>query len=330
MWERIYFSLYLVFVNLKLIFLPYGLHSFIVDYPEAYWSAEGVAGVIFCFIFGIFLWKQRGRSVVFFSLASFLVALWPVLNIIPFRSVTLVSMRWLYLPMAMLSVGFAVFIGRFLKVHAAATWIGVGLIGAYLGGYTYILNKNLWHDERVFFQVELEHFHNDFYAGGFAENLLDRKAYRRAEKYFQLAILRYPREALNYLNYSALLIDVGRPQEAMTRLEEARNLAMTSEEKGQWYTNMGLALMRVDQEEKAVLYLEDAVKFWPGEAAFWSNLGAAYGRMGEHEEAVTALKQGLKLDPHSKQLRRNLRIAYRNLGRHEEADALKKPTLQKN
>jgi len=99
LWRNIYFTPFLILYNLRLILIPYGLHSFIIHYPSGYLSWQAFAGFIFLGFLCLLLWKGRNNRILLFSVLSFLIALFPVLNIIHTAAVTKVSMRWLYFPM---------------------------------------------------------------------------------------------------------------------------------------------------------------------------------------------------------------------------------------
>jgi len=318
-WQRIYFVPYLIIYNLRLIFFPYGLHSFSVGYPKALlnWQAGvGFGGVA---LIGLFLWRSRKERTTLFSILSFAVGLFPVLNIVKTSAVSLISMRWLYFPMMFLLMGLSRYIQKSMKVNQLLTVSVLGVGIAYCGVYSYVLNRNLWHDEDIFFRQEVLGFNNVFYAGGLAENLLDKKRYQEAETYFRIAVRHYPHKARIYVNYSALLIDTGRLDAALSCLDRARSLTMTHRERGEWFNNMGMAYFQLKEQDKALEYFLKAVHFHPEEPRFWANLGGAYGSMGDYEDSVSALKKGLNIAPDSIQLRKNLAVTYMNMEDYEKA-----------
>jgi len=318
-WQRIYFVPYLIIYNLRLIFFPYGLHSFSVGYPKTLlnWQvAVGFGGVA---LVGLFLWQSRKEKMTLFSIFSFVAGLFPVLNIVKTSAVSLISMRWLYFPMMFLLMGLSGYIQKSLKVNRLLTLSALGVGIVYCGVYSYILNKNLWHDEDTFFRQEVLNFSNFFYAGGLAENLLDKKRYQEAEGYFRIAIHHYPYEAKNYVNYSALLIDTGRLDAALSCLDRARSLTMTHRERGEWFNNMGMAYFQLREQDKALEHFLKAVHFHPEEPQFWANLGGAYGSTGDYENSVSVLRKGLDIAPDSIQLRKNLAVTYMNMEDYEKA-----------
>lgn len=319
LWKSLCFAPYVVLWNLKLIFLPHRLHSFVVNYPSTYFNWQFLAGFFYMIFLGVFLWEKRKNSIVIFSVLSFHVILFPTLNIIPTSAVSLVSMRWLYFPMAFLIIGFALSINRFLKVNRFVFSSSLCVILIYLGSYSYVLNSSLWNNEDNFFTQEVTNFDNYFYAGGFAENLLEKKKYQDAEKFFQISITKYPFSATNYLNYSALLLDTGRTDMGLIYLKKAEDLFMVPTEKGRWFNNMGVAYFHLGKRDESFKYFLWAVMHCPRNIQYRSNLGATYIARGDYLSASTILKKGLEISPESIKLRKNLTVTYIKMKRYGDA-----------
>lgn len=319
LWKSIYFVPFLIVYNLKLILVPYGLHSFIVHYPKDYLSWAALGGFAGLGLLILWLWKERKSVIVLFSFLSFLVALFPVLNIVQTSAVTLVSMRWLYFPMIFLSATLAWYSQKLLSLNRRLALGISGLVVVYLGTYSYILNQNLWHNEDIFFEQEVYHFDNYFYVGGLAESLFEKKNFMEAERYFQEAINRYPKESRNYINYAALLIETGREDQALIYLDRTKALIKGKFEKGQWFNNRGMAYFQLGKTDKALADFLEAVAYWPYESQFWSNLGGAYGSLGDYRNSISSLKKGLDIDPDSTDLSKNLAVTYMRMGDYEKA-----------
>lgn len=319
LWQTVCFAPYIILWNLRLIFLPYGLHSFVVNYPSTYLSWEFFSGLCYIGFLGLFLWKQRKNSIVIFSVLSFHVALLPTLHIIPTSATTLVSMRWIYFPMAFLSLAAAQSIRGLLKSNRFITTGVLCGILIYLGGYSYILNSYFWNSEDNLIRQEVLNFRNYHYAGGLARNLFHKRKYREAEKYFKIAMERYPQKAMNYLNYSAMLIETGRTEAAMACLEEARNISTNPVGIGLWLNNMGVVHFNLGNHGESVKYFLKAITICPKKIEYQVNLGAAYLAKGDYNEALAVLKEALELAPHSVPLRKNLAIAYVNMGKEGDA-----------
>lgn len=318
-WKNIYFMPFLIVYNLRLILIPYGLHSFIIHYPNDYLGWEALAGFVGLGLLALLLWKERNSKLVLFPFFAFLLALFPVLNIIHTSAVTLVSMRWLYFPMIFLSGSLAWYSQKLINLNRRLV-LGISiLVVVYLGTYSYILNHNLWQDEDTFFEQEVLRFDNYFYVGGLADSLFAKKNFTEAERYFQEAIKRYPTEPRNYLNYTALLIDTGREDQALIYLDRTKAFIKSKFEKGQWFNNRGMAYFQLGKTDKALADFLKAVAYWPYESQFWSNLGGAYGLLGDYRNSISSLKKGLEIAPDSLSLRINLAVTQIKIGNHEEA-----------
>ena len=319
LWKSLCFAPYLILWNLKLIFLPYGLHNFVVDYPTTGLNWQAISGFCYIAFLGVFIWILRKNRLMIFAVLSFHVLIFPTLNIIPTSAISLVSLRWIYFPMAFLAIMFAQVIRGGLRRNGFVA-IGVfSVILVYFGSYSYILNANLWKNERNLFTQEVLNFGNHYYAGGLAENLFERQKYQYAEKYFQIAINYSPLEAMNYLNYAALLIDTGRPDVALTYLKKAKKIQLKTAETGQWCNNMGAAYFHLGKHDKAIEYFLEAASQCPNKIQFHTNLGAAYTTKGDYERAVSVLEKALEIAPDSVPLHKNVALNYIHMNRRKDA-----------
>lgn len=293
---RIAYIPYLVFYNLKLIFLPYNLHSFSVVYPASLLSPAVIWAFLLLLCLGIFLYVRRKDSLVIFSAASFMVTLLPVLNIINKASVSLIAMRWLYLPMAFLTFGFV----RLIMKAKLEEDRGRGVkqiillaVAVYLVAGSYTLNAHLWHDQETFLQQEVLHFANELYMGDYAEMLLEKKQYRKAEPFFQQSLKKSPLMARNFINYGALLIETGRPQEALKVLERASLLTMEHKDRFGWNNNMGGALTLIGNYKLAHKHMAKAIALEPLDVAAKNNLAYLLLREKQAKDARQSSEKNL-------------------------------------
>ena len=284
---RLFFVPYLVIYNLGLIFVPHGLHSFHVSYPQPLFAAPVILSfVLFCLL-AIGAWRHRKERLLIFSTLAFLIALLPVLNVAAKASVSLIAMRWLYLPSAFLAVGLVWALGRVpVRRRGLALACGVLLI-FYLGSYTYTLNRNLWHDEDTFLRQEVVHFGNVLYIGDYAEHRFQQGELGPAETYFALALQGKTAKARDYINYGALLVETGRPEGALGVLQQAAAMVMVNRDRADWHNNLGVALTMT----------------------------------GRLREAREHLKKALILDGQNPRVHRNFAILLSRQGRTAEADA---------
>jgi len=334
LWSRVYFSPYLILLSFKLIFFPFELHSFVLSYPSTFFDWHAILSIVLFLLIGTALWIGRNDKLLIFSGLSFLVTIFPVLNIIPTVSISLVAMRWLYFPFVFISVGLAWVIQKAIVRRKMLTTSLLCITICYFGTYSYFLNKNLWHDEGTFFNQEVRNFNNYLYAGGLAERLLDSKKYREAEEYFRIAIKNSPDKAKNYINYSALLIETQRSDDALIYLKKAKGLYIYHSERGQWFNNMGMAYFVLKKQDEALKNFKKAVIFSPHESQFWANLGGAYGSAGDYENSVFALQKGIYIAPDSIPLRKNLAVTYIRMENYEKAiltlEKIPAPKIERN
>ena len=317
-WSRIYYAPFLILWNLRLIFFPYGLHSFIVSYPASFLDWQAVSSFVIVFIIGAVLWVKRPPKLIIFSVLAAFICILPVLHIIPTASITLITMRWLYLPMAFLSISIACLAKKTIICKRDLTISCLLLVALYLGSYTYVLTSQLWRNEDSFIKQEVYKFENYRLAGDLAEDLFKKKRYQEAERFYRLAIKTSPQLVYNYNNYSGFLIEMGRPGEALKLLDKARALTMIHKEQGQWHNNRGMACYVLRDIPEAIKNFKKAVCFCPEKTMFWANLGGAYGAMCDYNGSVEAIKQGLIIKKDSQRLMENLAITYMRMGDYQK------------
>jgi len=327
--DRICFVPYLIMYNLRLVFFPLGLHSFMVQYPRELMDWQVVLGVTGMLLAGIILWRYRREKMIIFPLLSFVIGLFPILNIVKTSGTSLVSMRWLYFPMMWLIPIFCWLLGRLVNRKNSFRIIIVFIVIISLGGYSYFLNRYQWRDEWSFFQREVIQYNNLAYAGGFAEAHHDRKDFKSAYRYYNLAIQLSPNKTINYINFAALLTDIERPGEALDYLEKAGTLKMTRKERGDFFNNRGMALFQQGRFQESISSFEKAVQLAPHVAGFWTNLGGAYGMMEDFDRSISVLKKGMEIAGESMGLRKNLGISYLRSGQYGKAIFLFEGILSK-
>jgi hypothetical protein len=318
-WSRIYFAPFIIFYNLKLIILPHGLHIIYLEYPINIFNWYTTISFLLILLMFFTMWKLKTDRRFIFSVLAFLICVFPSVNIIPHSSISLIAMRWLYLPMSFLLIGVGIIIQKAILTRRDITVSILIIILTYLGGYTYTLNRGLWHDDDTLFKQEVLGFGNYLFASDIADRYLHNKRYLEAEKYFKTAIEKFPYQAYGYINYSALLTETGRPADAISILNKAKTLVMTHHVQGEWFNNMGMALSQSGDKEQGLECFKKAVIYVPDEPIFWSNLGGAYGMTGDYQNSIDALKKGIEISPDSIQLWTNLALSYINLKDYKTA-----------
>jgi tetratricopeptide (TPR) repeat protein len=277
---RLLFLPYIITYNIFIIVLPLGLHSFYIQYPSSFFQCAVLGSYIIFVLLVIVLWKLRSKKFVLFSVSAFFVALFPVLNIVPMASQLLVTMRWVYFPLAFLTIAVAYSIQSLLSVNKIRfiAISGLTAILVYFAMYSYILNNTLWKDQRSFLQIEVLTFNNILFADTLAEVLQSERKYEEAEILYLASLKAFPQKAEIYINYSSLLIDTKRAKDAIEYLERSKSLIMTNTKHCQWLNNMGVACDRVNYKICALKHLTHAVQLCPDNANYRINLEIIKGK----------------------------------------------------
>jgi len=151
--------------------------------------------------------------------------------------------------------------------------------------------------------------------------------YEYAEQSFEKALALAPNHVKSLLNLGRVLLDTGRPGEALVRIENAIELdpgsgvawrlkgralsqsgdsdgaieayrrAITIDDRDAWAMN-NLALILIDREEfeEALLPLARAIEIDDSRAVFWNNLGMALERTGHYRSAEEAYGTAFEAD----------------------------------
>jgi tetratricopeptide (TPR) repeat protein len=313
---RLLFAPYLIIYNLRLVFFPFGLHSFNVEYPPGMFGIETMLGLLGLALTGVLLYRFRKQKALVFPFFSFLIGLIPVLNIVPHSATSLVSMRWVYFPLAFLTLAFPILVG-FLRgniLKNSVIWMALFA----LGGYTFYLNKFQWHDDFSLCVREVKTFHNFIYTGALAKEYHDRGNVDEARKDYLLALNLYPDKIGSYLGYAALLVDEGQPKAALAWLGKGESLKMTDQERAEFLNNKGMALFGLGENGQAIECFKEAVRADPVNGDIWANLGAAYGKSRQYRDALHVLEKGLENAPGSLKLTRNLAVTYLKMKNYEK------------
>jgi tetratricopeptide (TPR) repeat protein len=285
-WMRVGFIPYLVVYNLKLLLLPYNLHSFRVLYPSSLLALPSVLAMFITAVLAGAVYIFRANRLLLFCFVSAFITILPVLNLFSKVSMSLIAMRWLYLPSAFVAIGIAWGFSRWTGKEKKLTLLICTALAIYFASFTYVLNLTLWHNNQTFLRQEVLHFNNQLFAGDYAEMLLQQKQYPEAEKFFLCSLDNYPLISRNYINYAALLIETGRPSIAVQILDKAKALTMVSKEKFEWYVNMGVALTMKGQLNEALTFCHLALAREPDNPIIHNNLAILMLKQNRQAEAM--------------------------------------------
>jgi Flp pilus assembly protein TadD len=120
--------------------------------------------------------------------------------------------------------------------------------------------------------------------------------------------------ALN--NLGAALVDAGRSEEAVARLEAAVRLRP---DRAGIRSNLGQALANAGRTDEAVAQYREALRIDPGNARVHNNLGVALDRRGDLAGAAAGYREALRLAPGFAEAHNNLGAALARQGARDEA-----------
>ncbi|RMF35185.1 MAG: tetratricopeptide repeat protein [Chloroflexi bacterium] len=117
---------------------------------------------------------------------------------------------------------------------------------------------------------------------------------------------------------------------ATPAVEEPTSPPATPTPSAQELLEQGVALIKQEQYEEALIELEKALELAPEDADVHANLGVAYVNLGRTEEAIAEWQEAIRLNPDHYLAHYNLGVAYDDLGRTEEAIAEWKEAIRAN
>ena len=135
-----------------------------------------------------------------------------------------------------------------------------------------------------------------------------------------------PRDAVARAAHGALLMQLGRPEEAIAPLEIAAALIegnmgwIERDTRRIIQGNLGWAYAAIGRTDDAIRVLRTAAA--DDNVSAMNNLGSVLGRVGEWEEAQQVLERARQFDPDDPNVQSNLGWVYANVGRLEDAARL--------
>jgi ribosomal protein S12 methylthiotransferase accessory factor len=114
-------------------------------------------------------------------------------------------------------------------------------------------------------------------------------------------------------------ISLGDPQKAILFLEEALKLDPKGEDVPSIYCYMGICLRDMEQYRKAITVLEKGAQVDCERTDIHNLMGFCYFKLKEHEKAIEAFHKVLELDPASAIDYANIASNYRDMGNKEMA-----------
>lgn len=275
LWVRLLTDFKIIFLYLKTLILPIGLHIEWFVEPVRHIFKSGillyVAGFIIV-ILGIRKIADKNKLILFGSL-WFLFALLPVLNIYPIS--VLLGEGWLYIP----SIGFFIVFSAIFqdiikpKMGKVSSGILLALFLVYYAFFTISYGKT-WKDSVSIFTNVLKYEKNSPFIHLTYNNLgmayYDKGDFEKSIEYCKRSIYLNP----NYFDA---------------------------------YNNLGVGYVKLGKTVKAIKSFKRAIRLKKDYMASYSNLGHLYASIGFKDRAIQVLNTAIKISP-------NFYKAYLDLG----------------
>ncbi len=306
---------------IKNIFFPFWLNNRYVDYISLSFFEYKVI-ISFCLItflaLLLFLQIKKGEKLALFCIGWFLIAWFPVSNIIPIS--TTMADRYLYLPGVGLFLGFSLLVHKVSARFFGRTSIPIiitSLVLVFSLSFLTVQRNKVWANSLSLWEDSLSKAPNSPIAHKNLADALDEKGRRdEAIGHYLEALRLKPDYAQAHNNFGLVLASQGKYQEAIDHYHRALRL---KKEYSSAHNNLALALLQTGKVEEAVGHFYAAVRLKPDWAEAHSNLGNVLFTQGRINEAVTEYVEALRLKPNEADIHHNLAIALSRLGKMEEA-----------
>ncbi len=312
----VWFYLYKAFLPLNLVFIYPQWH---IESGNLLWWLPLVAALV---VTPVLWWYREGWTrPILFAWGFFCVSLVPVLGFtdVGFMMYSLVSDHYQHIAIigviALAAAGWSEWRERaWGRVRTAAGGAAVAAAGTLMlltYGQSQIYRNNI-----ILYQATLEKNPECWLAQNNLGNILVNVGRpQEAIKQYEQALRLKPDYAETYNNLGNALAATGRTEEAIKQYEQALRIQPDYNEA---YNNLGTTLVDAGRAEEAIKYFEQALRIKPNDAETHYNLGIALVNVGRVEEGIKQYEQALRLKSDYAEAHNNLGIALGNMGRAEE------------
>ncbi|MDO8602961.1 MAG: tetratricopeptide repeat protein [Candidatus Omnitrophota bacterium] len=297
LWVRLLTDFKIIFLYMKILILPFGLHMewFIEPVRNVFHSGilPYIAGFILV-ILGLKKIASKNKLVLFGSL-WFLFALLPVLNIYPIS--VLFGEGWLYVPSVGFFIVFSAIFQDIIRLKLGKIFSGI-LVALFLVYYAFftIFYGSVWKDSVSVFSNVLKYEKNSPFIYLTYNNLgmayYDKGDFTRSIEYCKKSISLNPKYFEAYNNLGVAYVATGKTVRAMESFKKAIRLKKDFVSS---YCNLGHLYAFIGFEDKAVEILNAAIKIDPNSYRAYCNLGYVYTEKGDMTKAEEFFKKASQL-----------------------------------
>ncbi len=123
---------------------------------------------------------------------------------------------------------------------------------------------------------------------------VSKKRWSTAQREFEKAIFYQPSNIFAHFHYGNLLLNRGRPKEAIREFSLALKLYPNYP---QTHSNLAIAYGGIGMNEEALQEYEKAIALNPKRPEFYNNLGAFYYQREKYQEAIAEFQKAVMLEP---------------------------------
>lgn len=324
---------------LALVFLPHPLSS---DYSYNQIPLIGFSSIKFiipfvayCTLLYYAVVNIKKQNIVMFGIWFFLASISIVSNIL-FNIGAPMGERFLYLPSLGILLAVVAFAHQYYQknhetksLKISPLWAAPTVLILVLFSYKTIARNPDWKDNLTLFAADVENVPNSAKARYYYGNELYLKMHKDQSnpeflKYMRMAEVQTTKAVqINplfhhaFYNLGLIYKELNQPDSAIKALETVLSMYPTHI-KSQAAIGTLYGQYKHDYE-KAIYYLNNAVKFTPEDAAAWENLGICYAMKNDFTNAVNSFEKAQSLLPNEAKSYMNLAITYDRMGQKDKA-----------
>jgi tetratricopeptide (TPR) repeat protein len=299
-----------IFVYVRLLILPYGLHmEREIDIAHGIFELPVLGALVFVILLYVtVVYFYSFSRKLFFGGALFFVALLPVSNIVPINS--FIAEHWLYLPAVGFYMTAAIGISHILsrvrdrpqnRRWSALVILCIILLIAYYSSLTIGRNKD-WRDEVSFFESTLEYRQDNARLHlNFGNTYYEREDFDNALKEYIRAVTIRPDYAESYANIGSILIRKHKYDAAEKYIK--RGLAIKPKMPFALYMLANIYMKKGDYAE-AERYFKRSLDIMPGFLDCRLRLGQLYADHGDTEKALYQWRMAMEVNPNEERAKR--------------------------
>ena len=317
LWSRPFIAGDAIAFYLYKLTLPFRLAPDYGRTPELVLSTKTIylAWILPVLVFGLSLLVRGTRRVAVVGVGIFLLAILPVLGLVPFQHqhISTVADRYLYLSMVGLALLLGVVHGRMVSRWGRDAHWGTVLLLAFWGALSFGQTKH-WKNTVCLFEHTLvvnprsESAHNNL-----AYELEAQGKIEEAKRHYEAAIEIDPTEGLALNNLGNLYLLAGETEKAINYYHQALESPDTNDVVDAC-GNMGLVYARLGDEYKAFYYYQKGLEYNPRAEKIHNNIAILLARKGRWEDALGHYRTALEIKPNYEDVKKNLSSLLNDFG----------------